>query len=450
EAALLRSIRTADENDDGSSGWIARHRLGRRWLDAGRVDEARVLLDEALERLEGVDEGLDPLGEGLYVMRGRSNAYVDAARAARDDPDRIWDIASKITGRALRGQGVLDEAPPLTTVRAQLAADEAILLLLDGDPGLSMLVHRDGVRVESVPGFDDGALGSGSAALTDALPFCSPFHSRIDPSALAICPAVDAAFGSLRSLSNTETIWIVPTGIWTRWPFAAMPWHGGSRFGERFAYAILPTTGHPPAANRGASIAAVHLLGPPTFSVDDEWAPLPFAAREVSRLAEIWGERARVVSGDALRPAVLDALDDAPVGLIHLATHAVASTTDPRDNGIVLSDAERYGLDAVLQRRLSGATVVLSACRTADGERVPGQGRLGLAWAFQLAGASWVVATHDAVDDEATSEAMVAFHRALQEGHDPPQALRRVRRAFSTAGRSVQDTSVLDVYGRPR
>ena len=76
---------------------------------------------------------------------------------------------------------------------------------------------------------------------------------------------------------------------------------------------------------------------------------------------------------------------------------------------------------------LCGQIIVLSACETAGGRRLAGEGILGLPRAFLRAGASTVVASLWRVADEPTSELMIAFHRLLRDGEGPAAALRKAK-----------------------
>jgi CHAT domain-containing protein len=71
--------------------------------------------------------------------------------------------------------------------------------------------------------------------------------------------------------------------------------------------------------------------------------------------------------------------------------------------------------------------VVLSACRTARGRVIPGEGTIGLARAFQVAGARTLVASQWDVDDRSTAELMTAFYANLEAGASTVEALRRAR-----------------------
>src|SRR5205085_3002792 len=72
--------------------------------------------------------------------------------------------------------------------------------------------------------------------------------------------------------------------------------------------------------------------------------------------------------------------------------------------------------------------VVLSACETALGKEVRGEGLVGLSRGFMYAGASSVVATLWKVDDRATTQLMTEFYKGLfQEGLTASAALRKAK-----------------------
>src|SRR5262249_59601284 len=96
-------------------------------------------------------------------------------------------------------------------------------------------------------------------------------------------------------------------------------------------------------------------------------------------------------------------------------------TRDPAVSGLVLSLVDARGrpqdglfrLADIYNLRLSSDLVVLSACQTALGEEIAGEGLVGIVRGFMYAGAPRVVASLWKVDDRATTELMVRFYRAL-------------------------------------
>ena len=93
----------------------------------------------------------------------------------------------------------------------------------------------------------------------------------------------------------------------------------------------------------------------------------------------------------------------------------------PRDGLLRARDLHRL--------RLSADLVVLSACRTALGQEIRGEGLVGLADGFFAAGANHLVVSLWDVDDRATTELMTRFYRhLLLGGRSPAAALRHAQR----------------------
>lgn len=125
--------------------------------------------------------------------------------------------------------------------------------------------------------------------------------------------------------------------------------------------------------------------------------------------------------------------------IIHFATHGLLNNEHPELSGIVLSLVDRQGqpqngflrLYDIYNLKLPAELVVLSACRTALGKEVKGEGLIGLTRGFMYAGAARVVASLWKVDDEATAEFMKLFYRQmLERGHPPSFALTQAKREF--------------------
>jgi CHAT domain-containing protein/Tfp pilus assembly protein PilF len=115
------------------------------------------------------------------------------------------------------------------------------------------------------------------------------------------------------------------------------------------------------------------------------------------------------------------------------ATHAVLDSSHPELTAIVLSLVDENGnsrdgylrAHEVYNLNLSAELVVLSACKTALGKEVKGEGLIGLTRGFIYAGAPRVVASLWSVKDESTATLMVSFfRRMIKEGKRPAEALR--------------------------
>ena len=119
--------------------------------------------------------------------------------------------------------------------------------------------------------------------------------------------------------------------------------------------------------------------------------------------------------------------------LVHFATHGFLNSEHPDLSGLVLSLVDRDGraqdgflrLGDIYNLRLAADVVVLSACQSALGKAVRGEGLVGLTRGFMYAGAPRVVASLWQVDDESTAELMRRFYQAMLERKLAPAAALR-------------------------
>ena len=111
--------------------------------------------------------------------------------------------------------------------------------------------------------------------------------------------------------------------------------------------------------------------------------------------------------------------------IVHFATHAVFDAIHPELSGIVLSLLDRAGRPQegflrayeVYNLRLPVDLVVLSACRTALGPAIRGEGLSGLTRGFMYAGAPRVVVSLWNVSDKGTAHLMELFYDGLLRQH---------------------------------
>lgn len=125
--------------------------------------------------------------------------------------------------------------------------------------------------------------------------------------------------------------------------------------------------------------------------------------------------------------------------ILHFATHGEIDFDHPDLSRLVLASvaedgSQRDGLlfaHQIYELDLPADLVVLSACRTALGQEIRGEGLLGLTQSFFEAGAAAVVVSLWNVDDRATAELMVQFYSNLLEGGlAPAAALAAAQRAI--------------------
>ncbi len=187
---------------------------------------------------------------------------------------------------------------------------------------------------------------------------------------------------------------------------------------------------------------------------------LPATRAEANAIAALVHGRARkALDFDASRDSVLRE-DLGRFRVLHFATHALVNAQHPELSGIVLSLVDRGGapIDGFLRvhdlYRLEGAAdlVLLSACRTAAGKELRGEGIVGLVSGFMNAGTPRVVASYWDVRDQPTAELMKRFYRAMfSSGMTPAAALRAAQRSMRAEPqwRSPARWAAFALYGLP-
>ena len=122
--------------------------------------------------------------------------------------------------------------------------------------------------------------------------------------------------------------------------------------------------------------------------------------------------------------------------IVHFATHGIINSRHAELSGIVLSLVDNNGkpqngflrLYDVYNMNLKADLVVLSACQTALGRDIKGEGLIGLTRAFMYGGATRVVASLWQADDRGTAVFMSRFYEALlSRNMSAPAALRHAQ-----------------------
>lgn len=110
---------------------------------------------------------------------------------------------------------------------------------------------------------------------------------------------------------------------------------------------------------------------------------------------------------------------------IHLATHGVLDNRDPLNSYLLLTkteeETENDGLlhaREIIDLNLDADLAVLSACETGNGRISPGEGVIGMSWAFLVAGTRSVVVSQWRVNSASTSRLMKSFYQGLAIQND--------------------------------
>ncbi|MEO6192639.1 MAG: CHAT domain-containing tetratricopeptide repeat protein [Thermoanaerobaculia bacterium] len=256
--------------------------------------------------------------------------------------------------------------------------------------------------------------------------------------------------GPVASLLPGKRLLVVGDGILQRLPFAALPepsFQGiepSEPLVARHEIVALPSVSvlgvlRREIAGRAPAPKTLWVLAAPDFN--GRYPPLLYAGREAEAILALApaSERSEVLGRDASRAAVLSG-DLRDYRFLHFATHGSFAATDPGGRQLVLAQVDPRGrpelngflhLADIYELKLRAGLVVLSACQSALGREVRGEGMMGMTRGFFYAGAERVLVSLWNVNDRVTVELMRRlYHGILVEGLSPAAALRAAQDAI--------------------
>jgi len=251
------------------------------------------------------------------------------------------------------------------------------------------------------------------------------------------------------SLEGQPSICVVPHDVLWRVPFHVLIDGRGSAVVDRFALFYAPSVAMLTSAmsHRGprpqgpllafgnASLDAAVEGRMRAVYRDVHLGPLIDAEREVREIGRLYdAPAAAILTRGRAREETFKRV--APrFRVIHIATHGIVDDRAPMYSALALT-ASPNGDDGLLEAReilamnLHADLAVLSACDTARGSIAAGEGVIGLAWAFLVAGCPSTVVSQWEAESASTSVLMIEFHRRLRAGASKPEALRQAALAL--------------------
>jgi len=232
---------------------------------------------------------------------------------------------------------------------------------------------------------------------------------------------------------------VVPDTALYDLPFDTLRMADGRLLGSRYAISIAPSaTLWSRWRTQPAAVAAALAIVDPLAPAGARLGPLPFAQREGRAVVASVSRASRMMArGDATEGAIKGA-DFGSFGLLHFAAHAIVDTEHPDRSAVMLAESNgddgSLGPSEIERLPMAGKVVVLSACRSANGAMLRGEGLAGLSDAFFRAGAHAVVASLWPLRDDEAALLFEEFYRRWSRGGTLDAALAHARRARAEAG----------------
>jgi CHAT domain-containing protein len=443
--------------------------LGRTRAGRGDFRGAEQALNEAVRLFEVARE---VIGTGTTPATFGETPYETRAlvRLALGRPEEAWLDIESSRGR-LHGEALLGKTyrpMPLAKIQASLSADEAIVCWVDhhlhyggGQSWAYVLRDTGPVRWEQLPrnpAESSEQLGHRYAAFRDRV---------VAPGTLALgaqeSDFPEAEARSLwderlapieRHLTGVRSLVVIPSSAMGGIPMGALVDAKGRKAPERWSLRYAPSAtlrtylladqpverprsglfvGDPPfrslhlasaqPVHRGLDQTTVRGVLRGERVALNALPRLAWTRQEVQSIATLF-PAPQVYVGEAATETTIGELARsgrlAQFDVIHLATHALMDGARPLRSALVLSqlDVQPDALvDGVLtayeigeQWKVRANLVTLSACETAVGRNILGEGTVGFAYPLMRAGAKSVLASLWSVNDESSELLMRRFY----------------------------------------
>lgn len=411
--------------------------------------KSRTLVDLLSGAVEAQTGGLDPnLAQRLHSLQADLNTIYNQALSDSQGGDRsvrlaelnarAVDLEQEISRLRLQADGAsgaadLAQAVPVAALQQSLPSDLTLVAYHVLGAELLAFVYRDGAlqvvrHLSQMP-----IIAKYLAELEiewqrfQADPaFIQRHQARLTRSAQQSLQALHrellAPLAGL--LAGSTRLAIIPHGLLHHLPFAAL-YDGQTYLVDQFELIVAPSATVLSLVGQRSSQARPRAV---VFGVDDPL--IPFALTEAAAVGQHLPD-ARVLLGAQATLASLQA-ETAGCHLLHLACHGLFRRDNPLFSALKLHDGWLTAGD-VMQLRLAGAFVTLSACESGRSQVVGGDELLGLPYAFLGAGALGLLVSLWLVEDETTAGLMTRFYQQVAQGASYPAALRHAQLALKAS-----------------
>jgi hypothetical protein len=413
----------------------------------GRIAEARASAGRGLDAFERALGSIRPDNPArISALEPVWALYSDAARLHLVPGAEDYAAAFALLERG-RARTLLDlrRVSPLSLAQVQqrLGPGEAVLLF---DQSASSLVTwwitSGSVRTASTP------------AGLDRVEALVVGHRRSIDRGERKTPASSDLFElAIRTwwpeLRNASTVAVIPDGAWSRVAWSAL-WDKSSAFElvTGAAFVVAPSASVALGSRWDRGLPARNALVVSGSDADGAVA-LPAARREAKAISTIYAS-SRLLEGSEASPAnVLRELAGADI--VHVASHAIDVPGYPELSHLVLAGDQTGG--RLLVREIASRhftrtrLVVLAACSTAGRRSVRGEGTVGVAWGFLIAGTSHVIATLQDIEDGPAGLVFTSVHRGIAAGRTPSEALHETQKELAASGESPRVWATIAMFG---
>ena len=434
--------------------WKAQYELGKIADDRGQTADAKALYEKAIAAIESVRAGLRQVSLRTEFLADKRDVYDSLIALLLRQPAasarEVWFWIERGRARTLLervGGPMAVSQPSLEQIQARVAPDTVLLdFWVSAENSATVWITSSAAGVVRC--------GSGAGALADSASRLLASLERGDEEWRR--PARFLGNELLSGVPLPSHVLVVPDG-----PLSAVPLEvleaprQSDLLIAKHDVTYLPASQFllrgqvakrwlPPWRIQFEAFGDPPVSAADTLSGSERWQPLGAAEDEIRGIAELLPGRSLIHLRADARKQYLEGDAVAGVPLLHFSTHAVADEENPdRSRMLLAPDSPGAGFDYLFEEEASNLNlhgvdlVTVSACDTARGKLIRGEGVQAFSRAFLEAGSAATITSLWQVPDRPTADFMKQFYRFLAQGQAKAQALRSAKLEFLRSGSTL-------------
>ena len=411
--------------------WRALYLLGRIAEENGNANRARKAYADAIAGIESLRTGLQTTSlrnEFLADKRDVYDALINLGLKEQAPPVELFRLIEQSRARALNERVALGPFQDLRAIQSRLGPNSVLI---------DFWMGADTVAAVWISSSQSGIVQHAGSIQDTVIMLVESLQTGSDH-----WHDMSRTLGSilLSGVPLTRHVIIVPDGSLSGVPFEALAAPGSNALLiERSDVSYLPSAQFlarsktPRRTLLPWQRQLVALGDPPVGNSDalaEGWQRLRASGEEIRSIQRILPGRSEIHTGMDAQKRYIEKRRVENVPILHFSTHAVVDPENPDRSRILLASdyifqGEVYGL------HLQGVDLVtVSACDTARGKAIRGEGVQAFSRAFLAAGAASTVTSLWRIPDESTEAFMKQFYYFLGKGQAKSEALRSAKLTF--------------------
>jgi len=373
------------------------------------IKKIKMLESEIQEYTTSESQKADSLKNTVFGFKNQYNAFLDSLEITYPKYYAYKKNINIVT---------------LKEVQKNLQKNELILHYIVGqEHGFVMLISAKKIQLAQLP--NTATLTNIVAAYKNAVskPFVNAEDKKVYEKVATQLFQQLIPFAEKTRLSQTQ-ITIIADGILQYIPFEALRTAANTYLIEeaQIQYNYSLSSALQLQQNTAAISQDFIAIAPTTFK-NDAYSTLATSTTELEKLSAIFNGN-HFQHEKAIKKRFTEAYGNYKI--IHLSTHGGVHKTTP---WLAFYD-EKMTLDELYFTRNQSDLIVLSACKTSDGELKKGEGVMSLARGFFNAGAKSVIASLWDINEKASNEIIQEFYKNSVAGDTKSAALQKAKLTY--------------------